>query len=124
MKRGRNAKRPRNDSQWRADCLELRGPWCRACGDSRDVQVHHILPRAHGGESVVENGQPMCGPWTLAGPAGGCHAQLTEHRMLNRREWLDDDQAIWLADRGWVWWDAKGEPNGRGFRSFAEAHGE
>jgi hypothetical protein len=108
----------RNDSRWRAECIQLRGARCRGCGDTKDVQMHHVLPRAHGGESVVENGQPMCGPWTAVGPPGGCHAALTEHRMCNRREWLDDDQLTWLKERGWVWWDDEGVPHGRGSRGF------
>jgi len=39
--------------------------------------------------------------------------------MLVEREWLDDDQLKYLADLGWVDWDADGEPFGRGMRAFA-----
>lgn len=115
-------RRRRNDSGWRAQCLEARGAWCRVCGGTGDLQVHHVVPRSQGGPSVVENGQVVCGPWSTTSPhAGGCHAAFTEHRLLNRREWLDPDQVEWLAEFGWVRWDDDGEVSGRGCRSFALA---
>ena len=95
-----------------------RGAFCRACGDTYDLQADHVMERSQGGTSVVENGMILCGPWSRVTP-GGCHARKTESRMLIRYEWLDDDQIAWLKDVGWVWWE-EGVPHGRGCKGFAE----
>lgn len=111
-------KRRRNDSQWRAEVLMIRGAFCRSCGDTHDLQADHVMERSQGGKSVVENGLVLCGPWSRVTP-GGCHARKTESRMLIRYEWLDDDQIAWLQEVGWVWW-VDGIPHGRGCKGFAE----
>ncbi|MGH9290289.1 MAG: HNH endonuclease [Acidimicrobiales bacterium] len=90
----------RGDGGWRGAVLDARGARCRGCGDVADVQADHLIPRSQGGESVVANGLPLCGPWTRLGPAGGCHAAKTAHRLLIPRWWLDGDQVAWLADAG------------------------
>lgn len=68
---------------------------------------------------MVENGLPLCGPWSRQSPwPGGCHQAKTDRRMLLRREMFDADQLAYLAEQGWVAWDEKGEPYGRGYRGF------
>ena len=99
----------RNDSGWRAECIEKRGAWCRACGFSGRVELDHIVPRSQGGPSVVENGLPLC-------PSD--HQAKTESRLRFRFEWFDADQIAWLEEVGWVSWDADGQPAGRGWRHF------
>lgn len=98
----------RNDSAWRAECLEAWGHSCVVCG-ATPVQMDHIMPRSQGGESIVWNGLPLCEP---------DHRAKTEHRLLIRPEWLSDGQRAYLRARGWVWWDETGRPCGRGMRSF------
>jgi hypothetical protein len=62
----------------------------------------------------------LCGPWSRSSPhPGGCHAAVTENKMLMERDWLDPDQIAWLEDVRWVWWDQLGEALGPGSRRFA-----
>lgn len=107
--------RRRNDGPWRRECLQRRGAFCRACGYSYEphLQIDHIKPRSQLGPSVVENGLVLCGPF-----GRGCHDRKTNSSMLIERDWLDDDQIVWLAETGWVEW-INGEPHGLGWRHFA-----
>jgi hypothetical protein len=109
----------RNDSAWRAEVLARRGAFCRACGDTADLQIDHVKERSQGGRSVVENGMVLCGPWSRTTP-GGCHLRKTEARIVVRPEWLDPDQIDWLAQEGWVYWNGEGIACGRGCRGFAD----
>lgn len=109
--RRRNAGRRRDDSQWRGDCLELRGEWCRACKTSQDLQCDHMIPRAQGGGSVVENGLVLC---------RGCHERKTKHLLLINRDWLGVDQIKWLAVEGHAAWLPDGTVGGRHCPLFAE----
>lgn len=34
--------------------------WCRRPSDSYTVQIHHIIPKADGGENTEENAAPLC----------------------------------------------------------------
>lgn len=107
-------RRPRNDAQWRRECLAARGYGCRAAGAGYGpckgpVQVDHVMPRAQGGPSVVENGLPLCEEH---------HGMKTASRLRFDRAMLDADQVLWLAERRWVNWDDAGEPYGRGYRHF------
>lgn len=112
-------RRRRNDSEWREQVILFRGRRCRSCGETRDLQADHVVERSQGGKSVVENGMLLCGPFSQVSPhRGGCHAAVTEGRMLRRYEWLDPDQVEWLAEGGWVWWDDDGLPAGRLCRGF------
>jgi hypothetical protein len=77
------------------------------------MEVDHLQPRSQGGASVVENGLPLC---------RGHHAAKTAGRLRIDRGWLDPDQVAWLAEVGWVRWQADGQPQGRGWRHF-EARG-
>lgn len=113
----------RNDSGWRREVLARRGSWCRSCGvgGAHVLQIDHLVPRSQGGQSVVENGLVLCGPF--AGDlkfAGGCHQAKTDSRMTIEYDWLDEDQIAWLAEVGWVVWDQTGSPTGRGWRHFTE----
>lgn len=104
----------RNDAQWRADCLELRGDWCRVphCPHPQPVQMDHLIPRAHGGPSVVENGWPVCRRH---------HELKTGHLLLVDPTWLDLDQRIWLRDHNYVTWLLDGVAVGTRRRIFADA---
>ena len=112
--RPKKRRRPRTDSTWRAECVARRGSYCRGCGDTRQPQADHIIPRAQGGPSVPENGMILGGPFGC-----GCHDRKTAHRLLVQRAWLDDDQVQWLAEHGHVTWTASGEPTGRHAILFA-----
>lgn len=107
-------RRPRSDAGWRSDVLFRRGGFCRACGDTRQPQADHLIPRAQGGPSIVENGLPLGGPFGC-----GCHDLKTAHKLLVQRDWLDPDQIEWLAEQGHVEWTESGEPVGRHARLFA-----
>ncbi|MCA1695668.1 MAG: HNH endonuclease [Actinobacteria bacterium] len=111
----RNTARPRNDSQWRTQCLELRGAWCRACGGARDVQVDHLIPRSQGGPSITQNGLILGGAFGC-----GCHDRKTAHTLLIQRDWLDPDQIEWLAQEGHARWLEDGTVGGRHCTLFAE----
>lgn len=93
----------------------LRGQYCRCCLRSGPVQADHVMPRSQGGQSVVENGMPLCDE---------CHRAKTEHRVLVKKSWLDADQLEYLETVGWVWWDSTGEVYGHGRKSFAQENGE
>lgn len=69
-----------------------------------------MKPRGQGGPSVVENGLLLCRTH---------HEQKTLGRLKIEYRWLDPDQVAWLADVGWVTWDADGQPYGRGWKHFA-----
>ena len=113
----RRAGRPRNDSQWRADCIETYGARCLACGDP-NIEMHHIIYRSHCGPSVVENGIPLCGAWSST-VDGGHHAAAHAGKLKICPEWLTDAQRIFLAKYRWVDWDASGLPFGQGYKHFA-----
>lgn len=100
----------RNDGPWRAACVDLYGEWCRACGNSREIQMDHMKPRSQGGRSDVENGLPLCRTH---------HEQKTHGTLQIRPEWLTAEQIRYLADEGWVAWDDAGEPHGHGWKHFA-----
>lgn len=111
----RSGRRPqrRNDSQWRADCLEVRGEWCRVpdCPHPMPVQMDHLIPRAQGGPSVVQNGLPLCRMH---------HRMKTDHLLLIAPEWLDADMIVWLADEGHAEWLKDSVVVGRHCRIFAD----
>jgi 5-methylcytosine-specific restriction endonuclease McrA len=104
-------KKRRNDGPWRKEVMALRGERCRSCGATRSVQADHVVPRSQQGPSIVENGLPLCRK---------CHDDKTASRLKIQPSWLDDDQIVWLAEVGWVAWDADGQPYGRGWRHFEE----
>jgi hypothetical protein len=104
----------RNDSGWRAECLEARGDQCRVpdCPHPRPVQMDHLIARAQGGPSVVANGTPLCRVH---------HEMKTDHLLLVDPAWLDPDQVQWLADEGHaVWRPEDGVVTGRHCRIFAD----
>lgn len=107
----------RNDSKWRSDCLAERGAWCRACGGTVHVQMDHVIPRAQGGPSVIENGVPLCGAF-----GRGCHDRKTAGRLKIRREMLDPDQIAWLELAGHAMWLPDGTVAGRHNVLFAALH--
>lgn len=99
----------RNDSQWRNECIALYGDWCRRCKRT-GVQMDHMIPRSHGGPSVVENGLLLC---------RDCHQDKTDHKLLVKYEWLTVEQVEWLKVNGYAWWDDEGEVHGERRRIFA-----
>lgn len=115
--RGRSSKKKRNDSGWRREVMALHGEVCASCGDASHVQADHLWPRGQGGPSHPLNGLPLCGEFSRNTP-GGCHPKKTAGTMLIRPEWLLPEQVVWLAEVGWVAWDADGQPYGRGWRHF------
>lgn len=118
QKRSRNVKPSRNDGPWRAEVLRRYGTVCVSCGDSNHVQADHMMPRSQGGASDPRNGLPLCGEFSRNTP-GGCHPAKTAGRILIRPEWLHPEQIEFLAEAGWVAWDADGQPYGRGWKHFA-----
>lgn len=110
----------RNDGPWRKACIEVYGHTCivPTCG-SRDIEMDHIKPRSQGGESVVENGIPLCGPWSEI-VDGGHHLMKTSGRIKFEWAWLTEAQRAYLAAIGWVDWDEDGKPFGEGWRHFTE----
>jgi 5-methylcytosine-specific restriction endonuclease McrA len=99
-------KRRRNDSQWHADCVEVRGDLCRVpdCPFPHPVQMDHLIPRSQGGPSIVANGTPFC---------RAHHQMKTDHLLLVKPEWLDADQIKWLSDEGHAEWLDDGTVAGR-----------
>lgn len=111
----------RNDSGWKAEVHARYGHACVSCGARRHVQADHIWPRSQGGPSDPRNGLPLCGEFSETGL--DCHGRKTASTMLIRPEWLAPDQIAYLEDVGWVAWDEKGQPHGRGWRHFAPRDG-
>lgn len=112
--RARRPRRPRrNDSAWRAECLELYGEWCRVpdCPHPQPVQMDHLIPRAQGGPSVVGNGLPLCRVH---------HRLKTDHLLLIAPEWLDPRHVRWLSGEGHAEWLTDGVVIGRHCRIFAD----
>lgn len=101
----------RNDGPWRQECAVAYGLWCRASGvHAGPIQCDHVWPRSQGGPSVVENGLFLC---------ESHHDAKTASRIVIDPEWLTPEQIDWLAQVGWVSWNADGQPSGRGMRHFA-----
>lgn len=113
----RQSARQREDRRYREVVLVLRGPVCRSCGSTRDVQVDHLVGRVGEARLAVENGTPLCGDFG----DGRCHPRKTANQLLIQRGWLDPDQVEWLAKRGYVVWDDDGSVSGRNHRIFADA---
>jgi hypothetical protein len=112
--RQRRQSRRRNDSTWRRDCLREWGntckiPDCPHLGDP--VQVDHLIPRAHGGPSVVENGWPLCRTH---------HQQKTDHLLLIDPRWLTLRHRVWLRDNHYATWRHDGLVTGSRCRIFTD----
>lgn len=118
-KRRTTAKKRHNDAPWRNACIELRGEACRSCGDTAHVEMDHIIPKSQRGELRCDtrNGLPLCGAFSRNTP-GGCHPAKTDGRLQFEFEWFDADQIAFLAEQGWVVWDAAGQPSGAGMKHF------
>lgn len=54
--------------------LERDGRKCYICGKPTNLHVHHIIPRAHGGENVMDNLITLC---------GGCHRSVEAGNIEN-----------------------------------------
>ena len=105
----RRSKPARNDGPWRNECIARYGDWCRSCA-ARGCQMDHMKPRSQGGQSDVRNGLPLC---------RSCHERKTAGTLQIRYEWLDAEQVTYLAEIGWVAWDAAGQTYGEGYKHFA-----
>lgn len=52
---------------WMREAVLLRdGSRCLMCGRTDDLQMDHIVPWSRGGETTVDNLQPLCGPCNRA----------------------------------------------------------
>lgn len=101
----------RNDSEWRTEVMALRGNACRVPGcELWPIEADHLIPRAHGGPSVGENGLPLC---------RAHHGQKTAHTLLIEQSWLDFDQVEWLREQGYAWWETDGTVSGPRCTIFA-----
>lgn len=110
----RRPRRPRrNDSGWRATCLELYGEWCRVpdCPHPQPVEMDHLIQRSQGGPSVPGNGLPLCRVH---------HRLKTDCLLLVAPEWLDPRHVRWLSDEGHAEWLMDGVVVGRHYRIFAD----
>lgn len=118
-------KRRRNDAPWRNACIAVYGDSCANCY-ATGCQMDHMVGRGQGGLSVVENGLPLCGPFSDLSPfQGGCHQAKTDGELKIRREWLTPEQVAWLAAGGpegphAVWDPDTGEVSGRHMKVFAD----
>ena len=56
--------------QWQAIIEAKRGS-CRVCETKRGDEMHHLVPRAQGGEDTADNIVPLC---------FNCHAEITAKR--------------------------------------------
>ncbi len=45
--------------QWQA-LIEAKGGPCRICGMRQSIQLHHLVPRAQGGDDTADNLVPLC----------------------------------------------------------------
>ena len=112
----RRSARQREDAQWRAEVLALRGPYCRSCGSIRDVQVDHLVGRVGEDRLAIANGTPLCGDFGDQ----RCHPRKTEHQLLIQRHWLDPDQVTWLEENRYAIWEPDGTVSGTHCTLFAE----
>ena len=108
-----------NDAPWRNACIALRGEVCRSCGDTRHVEMDHVIPKSQDttARADVENGLPLCGAFSGNTP-GGCHPAKTAGTLKFEFGWFDPDQIEYLAQKRWVEWDESGQPFGRGMKHF------
>ncbi len=45
--------------QWQAITFAKGGP-CRVCGMRQEIEFHHLIPRAQGGDDTPDNIVPLC----------------------------------------------------------------
>lgn len=79
--------------QWQAIAAERQGP-CLICGAPAPNELHHVLPRAHGGEDKAKNLAPLC---------RGCHDLITRRDPQAARAFvdaLDDDSYAYAVTEG------------------------
>lgn len=108
-----------NDGPWRNACIERYGEVCRSCGDTAHVQMDHVIPKSQDStaRADVENGLPLCGEFSRNTP-GGCHPKKTRSELRFDPRWFEPEQIAYFARKGWVAWDAEGQPFGRGMNHF------
>ena len=46
--------------RWIAIIIELLGSRCAKCGDTKNLQIHHIIPLAEGGKHTFSNLRLLC----------------------------------------------------------------
>lgn len=111
----RRNKRRRNDSAWRKACIAEWGDTCSIPGcehPNEAVQMDHLIPRAHGGPSVIENGWPLCRTH---------HQQKTDHLLRVDPRWLTLRHRLWLRDHRYATWRPDGLVTGPRCRIFTDA---
>jgi hypothetical protein len=78
---------------------------CRVCGLDAE-HLHHIVPRAAGGEDRVDNGLPLCRP---------CHEGWHSHRLtISRDKLIGPELGYVVQAKGAAWLD----------RFYPPPHGE
>ena len=70
--------------------LEADGHTCRMCGATENLEVDHIRPTHHGGQSVLENGQTLCQQ---------CHRRKTYYEAWIRQGYGGDVVGSLLPSR-------------------------
>lgn len=112
---------------WRGEVVELNGwgcvvatgGWTPAVGDGGGdcegpMEAHHLIFGSGRPKYEVANGLPLC----------RLHHQQAHSGWLKiRPEWLSPAATLWLADQGYVAWDADGKPYGRKWKVFDERRG-
>jgi 5-methylcytosine-specific restriction endonuclease McrA len=66
-------------------CCEQRGTSGRRCGSRHQLEVDHVIPRAHGGKTVPENLQVLCKAHNLDKAKNQMGEALIESKMIARR---------------------------------------
>lgn len=68
-----------NNEEWRMvkeEIMAERGAKCERCGNSENLDLHHIKARRYGGRDVKENAQLLCKPCHVLTPTYGDHKRL------------------------------------------------
>jgi 5-methylcytosine-specific restriction endonuclease McrA len=68
-----------NNEEWRLvkeEIMAERGAKCERCGNTENLDLHHIKARRYGGRDVKENAQLLCEPCHVLTPTYGDHKRL------------------------------------------------
>jgi hypothetical protein len=98
-----------SEAGFHREVMDAYGRRCAVCLDGGWVQSAHIVGKGQGGPTVVENGLPLC---------QADHTAYDQYKLRLRFEHLTPTHRRWLAEVGYVDWDAGGQPFGRGHRRF------
>ena len=87
---------PKSIDELRRDRLALDDHQCCNCGDTDDLQVHHVVPKSHGGVDELSNLRTLC---------AGCHNKTHDgeigliksnhkHARSEKTRWLPSIQTM------------------------------